>query len=690
MNEPVGYVYSWSDQYIYVLITSDIYKPSIGDIMYVKTSDRYVLLQVIGYEGEVPVPPSSIVKEPYSKPPLYSIAKTMYAKTILFFEIRMIKTETGEYPVVTKPTQPPSLDSIVYLITRGDPESEKIMNYLSQGVKAVKELSEPVPVAWLRSGVASLDILRREKYFENAKLLVDLKTIVPKHILVTGQTGSGKTTSIMGIVTQWCLRSEPNISWLIIDRHGEYSIWRNNSFLDLLSKAVSLNRNMDSLEINVYVLESSGENFEKPNQFINRLTGSIDLTNIDISDLASILELPIEQISELEELVNLVTNLFEVVKDSNLLPIEWVNVFIKDSEGTGNLLALIPLLVDNVIRYEGIGEREKKGLYETILRTIGINIHRLRMYRRILLSNLSLRIERKNLKTQTGYETISVIDDSNSVFKTTILVKNPWFLVKVLTALLSALDKIRGTLSNKIRGTSSPVLSKLKILDSLKQDENILQKLYGGSINLDNVVNKLNSDRSSIVILDVSKIPSVQADIVVMSVLRRVFEQRVYMGVDKSSMLPKLAVVSEEAPLYLNPEKVSSPYNVFARIAREGRKFGIGLIAITQIATDIEKQILANFNTLIVLRTKHSSDLNYFKNIGIPSETLTSLGDREGYLYTSDLSVKEPIPVYIPGYFDYIDYITEEYSKSVREKESFEETGRKVFSIISRREGVKQ
>ncbi|MEM1846256.1 MAG: hypothetical protein QW558_06130, partial [Desulfurococcaceae archaeon] len=70
MNEPVGYVYSWSDQYIYVLITSDIYKPSIGDIMYVKTSDRYVLLQVIGYEGEVPVPPSSIVKEPYSKPPL--------------------------------------------------------------------------------------------------------------------------------------------------------------------------------------------------------------------------------------------------------------------------------------------------------------------------------------------------------------------------------------------------------------------------------------------------------------------------------------------------------------------------------------------------------------------------------------------------------------------------------------------
>jgi len=41
--------------------------------------------------------------------------------------------------------------------------------------------------------------------------------------------------------------------------------------------------------------------------------------------------------------------------------------------------------------------------------------------------------------------------------------------------------------------------------------------------------------------------------------------------------------------------------NVFASIAREGRKFKIGLVAITQLPSLIPKPILANLNTKIIL-----------------------------------------------------------------------------------------
>jgi hypothetical protein len=80
------------------------------------------------------------------------------------------------------------------------------------------------------------------------------------------------------------------------------------------------------------------------------------------------------------------------------------------------------------------------------------------------------------------------------------------------------------------------------------------------------------------------------------------------------------------------------------------------------MATLIERQLLGNFNTLIVMRTKSSSDLDFFRDIGVPVETLPYLGDREAFIYTPDLPVKEPIPIYMPAWFD------EDYAKLIDEK----------------------
>ena len=662
----MGYVHSWATDYIGVLITSREYTPGIGDILYVKVDDRYVLLQVIGYEGEVPVAPSSIVKEPLSKPPLYSLEKTMHARTSLFFEIRRLRTSGGEEVVVTKPYQPPPLDEKVFLVKKGDPESEEIMKLLSEGIKPLASSPSAVPVAWLRSGVAPVELLKKEKYFPEASLNIDLQRSLPKHVLVAGQTGSGKTTCVMGLITHWAWRGEPGLSWLVIDRHGEYSDDNPTGFLDTLRKALRINEELDKVGVQVYILDRnrSREETKKIGEKLQFLIGSVDIGSISLEDLSNIANLSEDRINELDEIVRTVTGLFKAIDESKLES-EWVSVFVRNGAATGNLLALIPLLVDNVIRYEGIRESSKRGLYKMLL-DLGIDIRKLRIYRRLILSVLGLEIKTDYIAMRGSMQSISVINDSGSVFKVSPILKEKACLLKLLKALASAIP-------------SRPVYPWL----SVEIGQCSIPRLVEGPISIDNIVNELNNGNT--VIVDVSKIPVSQGDVVITCILRRLFEHRMSIGVEKASALPRIAIVSEEAPLYLSPEKVSNPYNVFARIAREGRKFGIGLVAITQLATQIERQILANFNTVIALRTKYVSDINYFKNIGVPGEALPTLSDREGYLYTPDLSVKEPIPVYFPAYFDLSDRIAEEYEKVVSAESMAVSTGRKL-AVLARRD----
>ncbi len=634
---------------MHIAVTDEDYQPGIGDIYYIKLPNRYVLLQVVGFEGEIPVSSASIIRGPGQIPSLYSIQKSMIARAELFFEIR---NPLGK-PLVIKPNQPPPLEQPVYVLSPGDDESRRIMEILSKGISSS---GKTIPIAWLRSGIAPAEELRREKYFTTATLDLDLSSAVPKHFLVAGQTGAGKTTCVMGLIIQWARNAEKKIGWLIIDRHGEYGVTTPNGFIDILSKALKLNNKLDTT-VRVYSFTTRTDNLGSNNLSENTVVikGNIDISSISLYDVGNALDLSPDKISDLEEAIDILASIIKTIDDKNL-PVEWKKVFIdkETDQPTGQLLALLPLLVDNAFRYDGIGEKEKKGIYKIMLNA-GLDIRKLRTYRRLILSILGLSKRNIAVKTSQGEKIVTVIDDSKSVFKVSPILKEPLALVKLMREMINAartqysVDKIGNY-------PWRAIISEPRI-----------DKLLEGNITIDKVAEKINN--GEVIVLDVSKIPIGQGDVVVMSIVRRLFESRMGLGVDVIKQLPPIAIVSEEAPLYLSPDKVRSPYNVFARIAREGRKFGLGLVAITQLATQIERQILANFNTIISLRTKYVSDINYFSNIGVPGEALTGLGDREGYLYTPDLRVKEPIPVYFPGYFEYADII----NKHLREKEKNEE-----------------
>lgn len=64
---------------------------------------------------------------------------------------------------------------------------------------------------------------------------------------------------------------------------------------------------------------------------------------------------------------------------------------------------------------------------------------------------------------------------------------------------------------------------------------------------------------------------------------------------------PVISIVLEEAPRVLGKEILEAGPNIFSTIAREGRKFKVGLCAITQLPSLIPREILANINTKIIL-----------------------------------------------------------------------------------------
>src|SRR3989338_550740 len=109
-------------------------------------------------------------------------------------------------------------------------------------------------------------------------------------------------------------------------------------------------------------------------------------------------------------------------------------------------------------------------------------------------------------------------------------------------------------------------------------------------------------EQRGIVIIDTSDCSSPQ-EILVGSIIATDILKRFKRAKQKGELdtKPVVGIVLEEAPRVLGKEVLALGPNIFSTIAREGRKFQVGLIAITQLPSLIPRDILANMNTKIIL-----------------------------------------------------------------------------------------
>jgi DNA helicase HerA-like ATPase len=111
-------------------------------------------------------------------------------------------------------------------------------------------------------------------------------------------------------------------------------------------------------------------------------------------------------------------------------------------------------------------------------------------------------------------------------------------------------------------------------------------------------------------LIDVSGLGSTEEVLVASFLTRRVLEEwsTLYLEEpDSHARLPAVAVVLEEAQRVLGASR-DRESNVFPRVAREGRKFKVGLCAVTQQPKLLDDELLSQFNTFFMLGLADEKD----------------------------------------------------------------------------------
>lgn len=111
-------------------------------------------------------------------------------------------------------------------------------------------------------------------------------------------------------------------------------------------------------------------------------------------------------------------------------------------------------------------------------------------------------------------------------------------------------------------------------------------------------------------VVDFSEVPSDMLPLIISLVAKLVFSVQQWTPTEKRH---PIALFCDEAHLYI-PERQSSSggeafaIEAFERIAKEGRKYGVGLVVISQRPSEVNRTVLSQCNNLIAMRLTNGDD----------------------------------------------------------------------------------
>lgn len=180
-------------------------------------------------------------------------------------------------------------------------------------------------------------------------------------------------------------------------------------------------------------------------------------------------------------------------------------------------------------------------------------------------------------------------------------------------------------------------LNKIETLRADKRFEFLLLKDSDVNDSLSNILSRLFSipvQDKPLSIIDLSGVPSDVVDVVVSVLCRIIFDFTLWNP--KRREMP-LLLVCEEAHRYAprgDEASFQPTKHALARIAKEGRKYGVGLTLVTQRPSELSESILSQCNTIISLRMSNEQDQQFVQK-ALPDsvkslvETLSALRTRE-------------------------------------------------------------
>lgn len=173
-----------------------------------------------------------------------------------------------------------------------------------------------------------------------------------------------------------------------------------------------------------------------------------------------------------------------------------------------------------------------------------------------------------------------------------------------------------------------------------------------GRSTVESIVKSLENGK--VVVIDTSRL-SDDAELLIGSIIANELldAHKELKAIGELARQPPVSIVIEEAPRVLSSENMEQVSNIYSTIAREGRKFKVGLVAVTQLTSVIPRMVLTNMNTKIILGNEMVTERaaivdSAAQDLSEEDKTIASLD--KGEALVSSIFTKFAIPIYTPKF----------------------------------------
>lgn len=124
----------------------------------------------------------------------------------------------------------------------------------------------------------------------------------------------------------------------------------------------------------------------------------------------------------------------------------------------------------------------------------------------------------------------------------------------------------------------------------------------------------MGNDTHRIKVIDLSEVPSDMLPIIIGIVTRLIYDIQFWMTPAKAEVRHPLVLVCDEAHIYMSNDMSKmkavekKSLEIFEKIAKEGRKYGIGLLIVSQRPAELNTTIMSQCNNIISLKVTNDRD----------------------------------------------------------------------------------
>ena len=423
--------------------------------------------------------------------------------------------------------------------------------------------------------------------YEGYKINVDINSFFNAHFSILGNSGSGKSSAVASILQKLFRGNFPptNSSFFFFDAYGEYT----NAFKELHISNPSLN------------YKSYTTNVVDPTTEVLK----IPVWLLDVDDLALLLDattpsqLPI--IEKTLELVPILTGTSEHVsqRKNDIIARALQDIMLSGAESVK-------------IRDQVIGVLTKFNTPTLNLQSQIVQPGYTRTLKQCLFVDKTGKMQEMELVVEfiRGY----FIDDEIEVPEEEL---NYFYTLQDLEEAMEFALVSEGILkSGKVYETANIMNVRLH---TLATGENSYYFTYPTYVTRDQYIDSLLWDKSTnsraqIINFNINYIDDRIAKVITKILSRMLFNKQ---SVLKPRGSEAFHIIIEEAHRYVRHDSDIDllGYNIFERIAKEGRKYGVFIGLITQRPSELSDTCVSQCSNFIILRTIHPVDLKYIKEM---------------------------------------------------------------------------